>query len=243
MTDASPSPKRGFSLVRLLPILLLAAGLAAFFLLGLNKYIDLNTLKQNREVLTAWVAANPIVAPLVFIGIYIAVAAFSLPIATLVSITGGFLFGAIWGTIWIVIGASIGGTLVFLAVKFGLSDALAARAGEAVKRMEQGFRENAFSYLLFLRLVPIFPFFLVNIVAGLLGVSLSTFFIATIVGIIPGAFVYAGVGNGLGAIFDAGGSPDLGIIFKTEVLLPILGLALLSLVPLVYRLFFAKKSV
>jgi uncharacterized membrane protein YdjX (TVP38/TMEM64 family) len=240
MMDASP--KRGFSLVRLLPLLILAGGLIAFFALGLNKYINLDALKENRQALSTWVSANPFIAPLAFIGVYIAVAAFSLPIATIVSIAGGFLFGWFWGGVWIVIGASIGATLVFLAVKFGFGDALTARAGDAVKRMEKGFRENAFSYLIFLRLIPLFPFFLVNIVPGLLGVSLTTFFAATFLGIIPGAFVYASVGNGLGAIFDAGGTPDLGIILKREVLLPILLLALLALVPVIYRRFFATKK-
>ena len=240
MSDAPP--KRGFNVARLLPLLILAGGLVAFFAFGLNKYIDLDLLRDNRAALLSWVAEHRIAAVLIFILAYIAVAAFSLPIATLVSITGGFLFGAVWGTAWIVIGASIGATLVFLAVKFGFGDALRARAGDAVKKMEEGFRKNAFSYLLFLRLVPLFPFFLVNIVPALLSVSLRTFFVATVIGIIPGAFVYAYLGSGLGAIFDAGGTPDLRIILNPDFLYPILLLALLALVPVVYRLFFAKKT-
>jgi uncharacterized membrane protein YdjX (TVP38/TMEM64 family) len=242
MTDASPSPRRGFSIARLLPLVILLAGLVAFFALGLNKYIDLNLLRDNRDALLTWVAEHRVEAVLLFIGAYIAVAAFSLPAAALLSITGGFLFGAIWGTVWIVTGASIGATLVFLAVKFGFGDALRARAGDAVKKMEEGFRKNAFSYLLFLRFVPLFPFFLVNIVPGLLGVSLGTFFVATFIGIIPGAFVYANLGSGLGTIFDAGGTPDLRNVLTPQLLLGFGLLALLSLVPVAYRLFFAKKT-
>ena len=105
----------------------------------------------------------------------------------------------------------------------------------ALQRMEQGFRRNAFSYLLVLRLVPLFPFFLVNLVPALLGVRLRVYIGATVIGIVPGTFVFASVGNGLGAVLDAGGKPDLAIIFAPPVLLPILGLAGLALIPVVYR--------
>ena len=105
-----------------------------------------------------------------------------------------------------------------------------------VRRMEEGFRRNALSYLLVLRLVPLFPFWMVNLVPAFLGVNLRTYLIGTFLGIIPGGFVYASVGNGLGAVFDAGGTPDLGIIFEPEILIPIIGLALLSLLPIAYRM-------
>ena len=107
--------------------------------------------------------------------------------------------------------------------------------------MEEGFRRDALSYLLVLRLIPIFPFWLVNIVPAFLGVPLRTYVLGTFVGIIPGSFVYASVGNGLGAVFDAGGTPDLGIIFAPAILLPIVGLAVLALLPIVYRRFKARK--
>jgi uncharacterized membrane protein YdjX (TVP38/TMEM64 family) len=107
--------------------------------------------------------------------------------------------------------------------------------------MEEGFRQDALSYLLVLRLIPIFPFWLVNIVPAFLGVPLGTYVLGTFVGIIPGSFVYASVGNGLGAVFDAGGTPDLGIIFEPAILLPIVGLAVLALLPIAYRRFKARR--
>ena len=107
--------------------------------------------------------------------------------------------------------------------------------GTAARRMEAGFKANALSYLLFLRLVPVFPFWLVNLVPAFLGVPLRTYAIGTLIGIVPGSAVYCSVGNGLGAVFDAGGRPDLGIIFKPEILGPIIGLAVLSLVPIIYK--------
>jgi uncharacterized membrane protein YdjX (TVP38/TMEM64 family) len=101
--------------------------------------------------------------------------------------------------------------------------------------MEAGFRANALSYMLFLRLVPAFPFFLVNLVPAFLGVSLKVFVIATAVGIVPATFIYASVGSSLGALLDAGSTPDLGLILEPRFLLPIVGLALLALVPVVYK--------
>jgi uncharacterized membrane protein YdjX (TVP38/TMEM64 family) len=107
--------------------------------------------------------------------------------------------------------------------------------------MEAGFRENAMSYLLVLRLVPLFPFWLVNLVPAFLGVPLRTYVIGTFFGIMPGTFVYASVGSGLGAILEAGESPDLGIIFKAEILIPLLGLALLALIPVIYKRIKTKR--
>jgi len=114
-------------------------------------------------------------------------------------------------------------------------EVLRRRAGPWISRLEAGFQENALSYLLVLRLVPLFPFWLVNLVPAFLGVPLTTYVLGTFVGIIPGSFVYASVGNGLGSVFDAGGAPDLTIIFEPEILLPIIGLSLLALIPVAYK--------
>jgi len=111
-----------------------------------------------------------------------------------------------------------------------------------LKKLEDGFQEDAFSYLLVLRLVPLFPFFLVNIAPALIGIPLRTFVVTTLIGIIPGSLVYASVGNGIGMIFDQGGTPDLGIIFEPEVLLPILGLSLLAMVPVAFKRFRALRT-
>jgi uncharacterized membrane protein YdjX (TVP38/TMEM64 family) len=231
--------KRGW-LSRWLPLLVLAAGFGAFFALGLHRYLTFETLRANRAELLAWVAGGPVAAALIYILVYTVVAAFSLPVATLVSMTGGFLFGTVLGALYAVAGATLGATILFVAARTAFRDVLRAKAGTAIKKMEDGFRENAFSYLLVLRLVPLFPFFVVNLVPAFLGVSLRVFVTATLIGIIPGALVFAGVGNGLGAVFDAGHMPDLGILLSPPILLPIIGLALLALVPVAYKRFKKK---
>ncbi len=225
----------GFSLRRLWPLAVLALGLGLFFALGLNRYATLDALRDNRQALADWVAANELTAVLVYMGIYALMVAFSVPGALVATLTGGFLFGTVLGGLCTVVAATVGATILFIAAKSALGDVLRARAGSSIARMEEGFRKNAFSYLLVLRLVPIFPFFLVNLAPAFLGVPLVTFVAATFFGIIPGTFVFASLGNGLGAVFDAGGTPDLGLIKEPQVIGPLLALAALALVPVVYR--------
>lgn len=234
--------KKSFSLVRLLPLIVLAAGLVAFFAFGLDRYLDFGMLRENRGVLLAWVSDQGLLAGLVFMAGYAVAVASSVPGGAIMTIAGGFLFGPVIASIYVVVGATAGATVLFLAAKTGLGDALRARAGPSLKKMEAGFRDNALNYLLVLRLVPIFPFWLVNLVPAFLGVPLRTYVIATFIGIIPATFVYASLGNGLGALFDAGESPDLDIIFQPEILLPILGLTVLALVPVVYRRYKLRKA-
>jgi uncharacterized membrane protein YdjX (TVP38/TMEM64 family) len=142
-----------------------------------------------------------------------------------------------------VIAATIGASLVFLAARTALGDSLRRRAGPWLRRMEDGFRENALHYLLFLRLVPILPFWLVNLVPAFLGVPFRIYLTATFFGIIPGGLVYASVGNGLGAVFDAGATPDLGIIFKPAIILPLAGLAILAILPVAYKKIKARQTI
>ena len=237
----SDDGKRRVSLSRLLPLVVLAAGFVAFFVLGFDQYFTFEALSKNRDGLTRWVGEYGFLAVFAFIVGYAVVVAFSLPGATLMSIAGGFLFG-IAATLYIVVGATTGATILFLAAKTALGGALRARAGGFIEKMAQRFHDNAFSYLLFLRLVPAFPFWLVNLVPAFLGVPLKTFVSATFIGIIPGALVYAGVGRGLGSVFDAGQSPDFDIVFKPEILLPFTGLAILALLPVIYTRFSKKGS-
>jgi len=227
---------------RLAPLALLLAALGAFFALGLHDYLSFDTLREHRAQLLALVARHPVLAPLAFTAVYAAVIALSVPGGAILTIAGGFLFGIVPATVYVVIGATIGATIVFLIARSALGDSLRARAGPRIRRMEEGFRADALSYLLVLRLIPLFPFWLVNIVPAFLGVPLRTYVLGTLVGIIPGSFVYASVGNGLGAVFEAGGTPDLGIIFEPAVLLPIVGLAALALLPVAYRRFKARRK-
>jgi uncharacterized membrane protein YdjX (TVP38/TMEM64 family) len=243
--ETPTNSKATFSIGRLIPLLVFAAVLIAFFALGLNKYLTLDLLRENREVLKSWVHANKTEAVLLFITAYVIVAAFSLPISSLVSITGGFLFGSVFGAAWGVVGATIGATILFLVAKTALGDPLRQRFAARTKSLEEGFRANAVSYMLLLRLVPLFPFWLVNLAASFTGVSVVTFFVTTLVGIIPGAFVFASIGNGLGVLFDAGEQPDLSLmalLSRSDFYIPIAGLVVLSLIPVVYRTFFAKKQ-
>jgi len=220
---------------RLLPLLLLAAGFAAFFALGLDRQLSLAALARHRADLAGFVAAQGAVAVLAYIGVYALSVAFSVPGATVLTVAGGFLFGTLPATAYAVTGATLGAVAVFLAARSALGGALRERAGPWIARLESGFREHAFSYTLFLRLVPLFPFWLVNLVPAFLGVPLRTYAFATLIGIVPGGLVYASVGNGLGAVLDAGGTPDLGLIFAPEVLFPLLGLAALALLPVAVK--------
>jgi uncharacterized membrane protein YdjX (TVP38/TMEM64 family) len=230
------------SMKRLLPILVLIAGLLSFFALGLDRYLTFDALRENRETLLALVDRYGILAAIVFVAVYAAAVAFSVPGGAVMTITGGFLFGTWWTTLYVVVAATLGATALFLAVRMALGDLLRARAGPWLKKMEDGFNRNAFSYLLVLRLIPVFPFFVVNLVPAFLGVPLRTYVVATFLGIIPGSFVYASVGNGLGTILDAGETPDLGIIFEPQILIPIIGLAVLLLLPIVYRMYKKPKA-
>jgi uncharacterized membrane protein YdjX (TVP38/TMEM64 family) len=236
MRKAAPMTPSGSAwLRRLWPLLALAAAVALAFALGLDRYLRLEVLQQNRALLLDFVAQRPVVAALSYLAIYTAAVALSLPGAVILTLAGGFLFGTAVASVLVVVGATLGACLVFLIARTALGDALRAKAGPWLSRMEDGFARNAFSYLLVLRLVPLFPFWLVNLVPAFLGVPLGSFAAATLLGIIPGSVVYASVGAGLGAVFDAGGTPELGLILQPRVLLPLLGLALLALVPVAYR--------
>lgn len=224
-----------FRLRRWLPLGVLALGLAGFFAFGLDDYLSFETLRDRHAALTALVAENRWAAAFLYLAIYVLAVAFSIPGATVLTLVGGFLFGILWGSVLVVIGATAGAVCVFLAARTALGDFLRRRAGPWLRRLEAGFRENAFSYMLTLRLLPVAPFWLVNLAPAFLGVSLPTYALTTFIGVIPGTIVYAAIGNGLGATLEAGDDPDLGIIFEPHILLPLVGLALLSLLPVVVK--------
>lgn len=225
---------------RVVPLIILGAGLAAFFALGFGHYLSFEALSTHRGDLLAFVADFGMGAVLVFMMCYAAAIAFSVPGGAVMTMTAGFLFGTVLGTVYVVIAATIGSTALFLAARTALGDSLRRRAGPAMKRMETGFQENALNYLLFLRLIPAFPFWLVNLVPAFLGVPLRTYVIGTFFGIIPGTFVFASVGAGLGAVFASGATPDFGILFTPAVLIPIAGLAVLALLPVLGKLYFPR---
>ncbi len=227
---------------RLLPLIVLAGGFIAFFWFGLDRYLSFQALKDNRELLLQWRDENYLMAALTFAGLYAVLSGFSVPVGLWMTLTGGFMFGTVAGGFLSLTGASIGATAVFLAARYAFADLLSARAGPAIAKMETGFRENQLSYMLVLRLVPLFPFWLVNLVPAFLHVSIRVYVLGTFFGMIPGALVYASVGNGLGMVFEEGGEPDLGIIFSPEILIPIIGLATLALIPVIYKKISKSKS-
>lgn len=233
LSNATPAPLWR----RLLPLAALLGAGVLVFTLGLDRYLSFDALAENRARLLVWTADNGGLAIALYVLVYIGVVALSLPGGVVATLTGGFLFGTLVGGIATVFAATIGACLLFLIARTALGEPLRAKAGPALRKLEAGFRDNALSYLLVLRLVPLFPFFLVNLAPAFLGVSLRTYAIGTFFGIMPGTFVFASVGAGMGAVLDQGGRPDLGIIFAPEVLLPLLGLAALALVPVVYRKF------
>jgi len=227
---------------RLLPLAGVAAVLLIFFSLGLNKYLTFENLKEHREELLVWYQNHRITAIAFFAIIYAMVVAFSVPGATWMTLAGGFVFGTTLATLIVVFSATIGALGIFLIARYALADYFREKTGSAGARMEQGFRENALSYMLFLRMVPLFPFWLVNLVPAFLNVPARTYVIGTFFGIIPGSAVFCMVGNGLGAVFEADGTPDLKTIFEPQFLFPILGLAILSLVPIIYKKIRASKA-
>jgi len=220
---------------RFWPVLVLLAGLAGFFALGLDRYVGFAALKEHRQALLDLVHANPWATALGYAAAYATCVAFSLPIAALMTVTAGFLFGQIVGSLVVMIGATAGAVAVFLAARTALGDSLRRRAGPWLARMQDGFNENAFSYLLFLRLVPLFPFAIVNLVPAVLGIKLKDYVLATFIGIIPGSLVYTAVGTGLGSVFDSGGEFSARGILTPQLIMALVGLACLALVPVVYK--------
>jgi len=216
---------------------LLLGLLGLFFYLNLYRYLSFDSLKMHRAILVDWTHQHFFQAILGFMLIYTVAVAISIPGAAFLTILSGFLFGPLIGSIIVVIAATLGAYIVFIAVELAFHDWVEKKAAKWLQSMKQGFQDNAFSYLLFLRLVPVFPFWLINIVPALLGMSKRIFITATFIGIIPGSFVYTLVGNGLGHVFDANKIPTLSIIFEPEILIPILALAVLSLVPVAYKRF------
>lgn len=237
MDEAQRGRGWGARLRRLLPLLVLAAAIAGFLASGLGRYLSFAALSEHRDWLLGAVARAGALAPLAFIALYALVAALSVPGGLFLTLTGGFLFGTWLGGICTLIGATIGATIIFLIARSSLGDPLRRRAGPFLRRVEAGFQENGASYLLVLRLVPLFPFWLVNLVPAFFGVGLRTYVLCSFFGMAPASFVYASVGAGAGALIEQGKAPDLPV----RLLLPLLGLALLSLLPVLYKWHQARR--
>ena len=242
------APRSLSRLRRWLPAALLVALIAAVYATGFQRYLSLAAIAENREALRVFVADHLFAAILIYMGVYVSAVALSVPGASLLSIVGGFLFGWMVSAPVTVMAATIGATIVFQIVKTSLGAALAECAGPFVRKLSGGFAADAFNYLLFLRLTPVFPFFIVNAVAGLCNVRLKTFVTATFLGIIPGAIAFAYLGTGLDSIIDAQLASyqacaaakgqanctlsfDTGALVTRELLIAFAVLGLVSLIP------------
>lgn len=202
-SEAAPVPNMGSSLGRWLPLIALAAIMALVFAMGWHKYLSFKTIGLNYEALKTFIASNTLTALLAYMLVYIVVVALSLPGGLIMTLAGGLLFGWQIGAPATVIAATIGATLLFLAAKTSFGETLAAKAGPSLATLREGFKENALSYLLFLRLVPAFPFVIVNLAPALLGVPLRTYVLGTFLGIIPGTTAFSVAGAGLGSVVEA----------------------------------------
>ncbi len=208
---------------------------------GIVNYATFEALKVHRDSLQDFVSAHSTLAPMSYIGIYILATVLDFPVAIFLSITGGFLFSQPWCTLYAVIGASTGATIFFLVAKTVVGDALRKRAGPFLKKIESGFQKDAVSYMLFLRLVPVFPFWLINTAPAIFGISLRTFFLTTFFGIIPGSFVFTQAGRGIDSIFEQGKSFSAQNILTQDIIIALTGLGVLALIPIIVRLIQGRK--
>lgn len=204
-------------------------------------YLTFESLKEKREALLQYRDQYPVLAPITFILLYITITALSVPGAVFVTLFGGFLFPQPLSTIYVLIGATIGASIIFLAAKTAFGDLLREKAGPVLQKMESGFRENAVSYLLFLRFIPIFPFWLVNLAPAFFGVTLWTFVWTTFIGILPGSAVYTQVGAGLGAILDSGEEFSISAVFNWKLRIALIALGLFVLIPVIVKKFRKKN--
>lgn len=218
-----------------IPLFIILTVVVLFYALGLHKQFSLEMLKAHHTQLQIFTAQHFWLSSLILVAIYAVVTAFTLPLAALLSITSGYLFGVAWGSLLVVVGATCGATSLFLIVRYALSEWVQKRSAKWVHQLKAGFNENAFNYLLTLRLIPVIPFAILNSVPALLDMRATQFILATALGIVPGTVVYNWLGNGLRNTIAIRESINLSIIFEPQILIPLILLACLALVPVVYK--------
>lgn len=225
-----------------LPIALLVSGLLLAIYFDVHKLLSFEVIGENYSLIKNYIDEQFLLSIIIFAAGYALIVAFSIPGASVLSLMYGALLGTVVSGFLVVISATIGASMIFLAARYAFADTLKERAGPWLSKMQDGFNKNAVSYLLFLRLVPAFPFFVVNIVPAFMGVTLRTYIFTTFFGIMPGTFVFASIGNGIGYVLEQGKTPDLSILSSPEILLPLAALGLLSLIPIAYKKIKAGKA-
>ncbi len=224
-----------------LPIIIIIALSISAWLLDVQHYLNFEKLKAHQHMLEIQIEEHRALSILAYSGIYIVVVGLSLPAASLMTIIGGFLWGQWLGTMLVVISATFGGSILFLSARMASKELIAQKAGVWVKKMQHGFQENAFYYLLTLRLIPLFSFFAINLVAAFLQIPFRTFFLGTLIGIVPGSFVYVSIGV---ALHDVIQKPDItpNLILDPKILIALTGLGILALLPVIYKRFIQHRS-
>lgn len=212
----------------------LVSGLILFFATGTHKLVSWEVISNNYNMLKQFANDRVLLSYAIFLLLYVIIVAFSLPIALPLTLTGGALLGWPAGII-IIFAATMGAGIVFMAARTVFSDVLRDKAGPFITRLESGFNENAFNYLLALRLIPAAPFWVVNIMPGLTKMKLSSFLLATFIGIIPGTMVFVSVGRGFDTILASGQTPDLSVLSSPSILIALGGLGALALMPVIYK--------
>ena len=234
----APAPRRALKRIYLRNACMAAVAIAAVIALMLvaSRYFSFEELRLQRDRLEGFVHAHRMTALVAYVLIYVVVVALSLPGALIMTMTGGFLFGVPEGSVAAVIGSSTGAVLMYLTAASALGDMLRRRRriGAFIRRLEEHANHDAFAYLLTLRLIPAMPFWLVNIAAGCVRIRLSIYWSATVIGIAPSTVIYAGVGAGLGKVFDHGGKAGVHLLLQPQVLWPLIGLVVLAIAPLAW---------
>lgn len=217
------------------PLVVIVVLFVAAFASGVADHISLEELRARGAELQTFAREKPLLCAAIYLAIYIASVAVSLPGALILSLTGGFLFGPIGGGFAAVTGATGGSTIIYLVFRTAFGDMLRRKPGAFLARVEEGFKHDAFNYLLTLRLIPAFPLLIVNVAAGLMNIPTRTFVLASVLGMIPSSFVYAGIGAGLGHLFARGGPVTLETLFSPRIYLPIVGMGVLAFLPPLWR--------
>ncbi len=216
-------------------VVILLAVLAIAWLAGPSEQLNWATFARHEAMVAGWVDDHPVLAPFAYLLLYAIAVSLSLPESAVLTVVGGLLFGTLSGGLLAIVGSTAGAIGLFLAVRYHLADAIAARRSRFLDAIRTSLHRDGFSYLLAIRLVPAFPFSLVNLAAALSGMRLLPYGAATVIGIIPATFVFASIGDGLADTLGSGNQPDFSVIFSPRILGPLIVLAVLSLLPVAWR--------
>ncbi len=241
-----------------LPLGIVVAAIVIVFAMGWHEYLSLEKIGMNYDMMRDFIKDNLALSVLAFMALYVAVVALSLPGALAMTLAGGILFGWMIGAPASVVAATIGSVIIFLIAKTSLGELLAAKAGPTINKLREGFQEDELGYMFFLRLVPAFPLFVVNLAPALLGVKFRNYFIGTFFGIIPGSIAFSFAASQLGTVIERTNQEyaaciaekgeaactyaiDTTALGSTEIKLALVALGVVALIPIVVKRFRKSK--